>query len=78
MHDDCGNLFLRHAVCLGIFKVELQRRVRDAGSHQSNNRDNASRLDVDILIVPVFAEKNVVIIMGKFRANLPSAFLPAV
>ena len=68
--DDRGDLFLRDAVRLRVLEMELEGRIGDALRHERDDRDDAARLYVDILIVPVLAEENIVIVMCKLRGEL--------
>ena len=54
--DDGSDFFLGYAVVFGIFQVEFEGGISDAGSHQGYYGDDASGLYVDILIVPVFSK----------------------
>ena len=44
--------------------------VRLAGSHQRHHCDDAAGLDVNAVIVPILAKKNVIVIMCKGRGKL--------
>ena len=54
--DDGCDFFLGYAVVFGIFQMEFEGGIGDAGSHQGYYGDDASGLYVDILIIPVFTE----------------------
>ena len=69
MGDDGGDLFLGHAVGLGILQVEFQGRIRHAGGHQGHHGEDAAGLDVDAVVVSVLAEENIIVVMRKGRSK---------
>ena len=76
MGDNGGDLRPGHAVGLRVLQVIGQGGIRDAGRHQGNDRNDASGLRVDDVVIPHFPEQNVVVEMGKQGrefAQLPPA-----
>ena len=74
--DDRGDLFLGHAVSLGVLQMVGEGRISDARRHQRYDRDDTFGLDVDRFLVPHLAEQYVIIQMREHRRKL-AELIPA-
>ena len=70
MGNDGGDLFLCHAVRLRVLKVIGQGGIRDPGSHQGYDGDDALCLYVDCFFIPYLSEEHVIIQMREHRREI--------
>ena len=71
MSDGRDDFRLTNPMMFDILQVVLQGSIRDSLSHESCHSQEAPGFQVKVLVVPVFTEKNVIIIVGKFRCEVP-------
>ena len=56
MGDDRSDFLLCHTMCLRILQMEFQRRICDPLCYKCDYGNDASCLDINILVVPVFSK----------------------